>query len=88
MTVDQFEFALMQGPYAWPGGYPMFFIMKDGEPLSFKAANAEKERIIEAIKDPHDSDTWKPIDVDINWEDDDLFCAHTGEKIYPAYPPD
>lgn len=84
--VDQFNLALSQGEYAWPGGYPLYFITKDGEALSFKVAkhwaNAVREAIIFRC-DPQ----WEVVGIDINWENHDLVCAHTGKKIEAAYDP-
>ena len=34
-SVKQFDEALKNGPYAWPGGYPLFFLLSDGETLGF-----------------------------------------------------
>ena len=34
----QFEAVLAEGPWAWPGGYPLFFVTGDGEALSVAAA--------------------------------------------------
>ena len=28
-------------PYAWPGGYPLYVVMADGEALSIEAARSE-----------------------------------------------
>jgi len=88
-SFEEFEKALENGPYAFPGGYPLYFIMSDGEPMSFKAAQAEKERIREAFADRATSDRdWIPLGVEINYEDQDLYCCHTNEKIEVAYPAD
>jgi hypothetical protein len=75
---------MRNGAYAWPGGYPMFFVMGDGEAISFKAAKAERRNILEALRD-HDSSGWRPVAFEINWEDDTLTCAHTNEPIESAY---
>jgi len=29
-TISDFRKAMRHGPYAWPGGYPCYFIMGDG----------------------------------------------------------
>jgi hypothetical protein len=29
--------------YAWPGGYPLYIVMADGEALSIAAARAQRE---------------------------------------------
>lgn len=88
MTVDQFREALDRGAYAWPGGYPVFFVMADGEPLSFAAAVAERATIEEHLSEPDQTaadPAWCPVATEINWEDPALFCAHTSDRIESAY---
>lgn len=77
--------AVAKGPYAWPGGYPYYFITAGGNALSFRAVAqyAESER----GKITLDEDD-KIIAVDINWEDNDLICEQTGSKIESAYSDD
>lgn len=83
-TVHDFRRAIRSGPYAWPGGYPMFFLMADGEALSFSAATQERRQILEAIA-THSRDEWRAIAQEINWEDGELYCAHTNQRIESAY---
>lgn len=71
-------------PYAWPGGYPTYFICSDGGALCHKCAKKEKHRVIEAIKD-RDNSGWRVIACDINYEDNMLFCSHCDEHIESAY---
>ncbi len=71
-------------PWAWPGGYPKFLIMSDGEALSIKAARQCWREIVWATLHRERSG-WQAIGVDINWEAV-LMCAHTGELIECAYP--
>ena len=71
-------------PYAWPGGYPLYVVMSDGESLSLAAARAEWHQISRSTIQ-HARDGWKAAGVDINWEDGDMYCAHTGERIESAY---
>jgi hypothetical protein len=85
-SVDQFN-ADLANPYAWPGGYPRFFLMNDGECLSFAAARDNAELIRESIAN-NSRDGWQVVACDVNWEDADMVCAHTGEPIECAYPPD
>jgi hypothetical protein len=80
--------ALRNGKYAWPGGYPMFFIADDGEALSFDAVYLELKQVLRAIKTQERFSNWRVIGVDVNWEDENLYCAHTGEKIESAYGED
>lgn len=88
MTVNEFKDTLSGGKYAWPGGYPLFFIMADNEPLSFEAAKENKREIIAAIKEGGWDKQWTPVAVEVNWEDENLYCAHTGERIESAYGED
>jgi hypothetical protein len=82
-TIEQFKKDLEE-PYAWPGGYPRYFICFDGDALSYAAANDNAELIEEAIQ-ANDNSGWRVIWCDVNWEDDGLFCAHSGERIPSAY---
>lgn len=58
--------------YAWPGGYPMFYLTEDGLTVCPKDAN-----------DPDTSDP--PAEGGVNWEDPELFCDDCGERIPSAY---
>jgi hypothetical protein len=83
-TVYQFREALEFGRFAWPGGYPRYFIMKDCEPLSFEAAEQNFMLIEHAIMN-HDDPQWEVVAVDVNWEDNTLICSHTNKPIEVAY---
>lgn len=89
----EFIAALESGPYAWPGGYPLYFIMADGEALSFGAAKAEQKRIVEEMLLDNAGvgfldRQWIPVACEINWEDTALYCADTNERIPSAYGDD
>jgi len=84
MEKNEFLKAIENGAYSWPGGYPLFFIMDDGEALSFKDAEENQEEIIEAIEN-YDKNGWYPEGIEINYENDDLYSAHSGDKIECAY---
>lgn len=66
--------------YAWPGGYPIYYITRDGGVLSPMAANRELTRTL----DP-DDDQFFVVGQGINWEDPDLICDHLGIRIESAY---
>jgi hypothetical protein len=87
-TVQEFGAALKQGPYAWPGGYPLYFVTSDGGSLSFATAWNERASIARAIIDDDKSGGWKVIGYDVNWEDADLTDDHTGNRIESAYAED
>ena len=85
MTLAEIKTRLRAGPYAWPGGYPMHFVTSDGAVLSFKAVRQEWRRIVWAHMCNHTRCGWHIAGVDINWEDDCLYCEHTNERIESAY---
>lgn len=86
-TVAKFKDVLAGGPYVWPGGYPLYFIMHDGEALSFKAAEENQKQIIYSIEN-NMKDDWHVIGYEINWEDENMRCAHSNDLIECAYPND
>jgi hypothetical protein len=86
-TISNFRRDMRIGKWAWPGGYPRYFICDDGEPLSFVAAKENRRLILEAIHDA-DRSGWHVVGCDINWEDPALFCSHTNERIESAYAED
>lgn len=83
-TISDFRQAMRQGPYAWPGGYPLYFFTSDGAALSFEAAKKERRLILDSIANRL-NDGWRVVGLDVNWEDESLFCDHTGERIESAY---
>lgn len=77
---------LRDGAYAWPGGYPKFFLCADGECLSFEAARENFRCIAHAHCYPEYLDKqWMLVACDVNWEDGEMVCAHTGKRIESAY---
>ncbi len=70
--------------FAWPGGYPMFYIADDGEALCPDCANDPKNPVHEG----GDADGWRLEGYDINYEDAQLFCAHCNKRIESAYGED
>lgn len=86
-TVADLDEALERGPYAWPGGYPCYFITSDGGALSFDTVKKEYDQVAESVRDQL-NDGWRVEAVDINWEDERLFDDHSGELIESAYGDD
>lgn len=80
----QLRASLRAGPNAWPGGYPLFFITSDGSPLSFQSVRENLSAVLWAIRHRCDNG-WRVVGCDVNWEDEDLACAHSGEQIPSAY---
>jgi hypothetical protein len=84
MTTNQLKAQLRDGEFAWPGGYPLYFITSDGAALSFGAVRENIKSVIWSMRNKV-SDGWRVIGCDVNWEDDSMTCAHTGEPIESAY---
>lgn len=82
-TINQFQADLDQ-PYAWPGGYPRYFITLDGAALSFKSALKNIDLVVDSIRE-NSNDGWQVIACEVNWEDAGLYCDDTGERIESAY---
>ena len=83
-SISDFRRAVRNGPYAWPGGYPLFWLMSDGEACAFDVAKTERRNMLDALANK-DQSGWRPVALEINWEDQDLICAHTGKRIESAY---
>lgn len=76
--------SLRNGPYAWPGAYPKFFITHDGAALCHECTRKEFRTIADSTR--HNShDGWRIVGEDVNWEDPALYCDHCGNRIESAY---
>lgn len=83
--------------YAFPGGYPLFYLFADGGCICPECANENIELIDAETRDLNAGRAFNPrgrtdrrggwaLDaVDTNWEDDSLTCDHCGESIESAY---
>lgn len=83
-TVEYF----MQYNYAWPGGYPMFGIMYDGECMCAKCKDENKQLIRDNTNCKKEDATdlqWRMVDSDINYENTDLYCCNCNAKIESVY---
>lgn len=89
MTLAEVKRRLRYGPWAWPGGYPLYFVCDDGEALCFACARKEYRQVVRSHRHPWVSNSemnqWRIATYDTNWEDPDLRCAHCNERIQSAY---
>jgi len=83
-TVADFKATLRNGGFTFPGCYPLYFICNDGDSLSFEAAKANARSIMDSIATDC-RDGWRVVACDVNYEDDEMVCAHTGKRIPSAY---
>ena len=85
METIELKKIIRNGPYAWPGGYPIYFIAADGAALSYEAVRENWPIICRAHRSRETRSEWYISAWDINWEDIDLYCEHTGKRIQSAY---
>jgi len=81
-TLDDMRLENGQLPaFAWPGGYPVYYLAKDDGVLCPKCANA--------FNPATDNDEQlEPVAADVNWEDNSLYCEHCNARIESAYAED
>ncbi len=63
--------------YAWPGGYPYYYVDDDNSVLCVNCARSSDE-------DPDEIPQFKPTGAGINCENE-LWCDDCGERIQSAY---
>jgi hypothetical protein len=66
--------------YAWPGGYPIFYLMDDSGTLCAQCMNTQAE-----VHFTGDHDGWLVDDADVHWEGPELVCDHCNQPIPSAY---
>ncbi len=73
--------------YAWPGGYPLYYICQDGGTLCPACANGGNGSLAYTDKSPDgiDDSQWKVVGQEVNYEDDSLFCDHCNAQVEAAY---
>jgi hypothetical protein len=72
--------------WAWPGGYPIYYITKDSGVLCPKCANDNSNRTIDGDDDDCPDDAqWLIVAAEVNWEDGDMTCDNCAKRIESAY---
>lgn len=66
--------------YAWPGGYPMYYLTADNGVLCPDCANQPDVD----YTDPHDKQ-WHIVAGDVHWEGEAMQCDHCNGQIESAY---
>ena len=81
MLENECTFSHMEYPaWAWPGGYPIYYVTKDAGILCPRCAN---EHLFLTLDE--DDAQWFIVAQYLNYEDDHLFCDHCGEQVEAAY---
>lgn len=73
--------------YAWPGGYPIFYLTEDNSVLCPDCANG-RHGSEAADPDGQTDPPWSIVAHECNWEDPELYCDHCHERIESAYAED
>jgi len=82
ITHERLEEFFDYGPYAWPGGYPVYLVLEDGTYLCWECFKENYKEIDEAIDCPGTG--WGPMGYKIIWEGEE-FCAHCNKLLESAY---
>ena len=86
LPLSEVKKLLREGEYAWPGGYPRYFILADGAPASFAGVRKYWKHICHAhICADGQEPEWEIAACEINWEGDAGFCELTNDLIPSAY---
>ena len=67
--------------YAWPGGYPLYYVDRENSCLCVKCAR-------ESDEDESEVPQYKPVEADVNWEDASLYCDQCSDRVESAYAED
>lgn len=74
--------------YAFPGGYPIFYVTKDSGILCPDCVNANLGQCLGETEGGSEYKQWQLAGYDINYEDNSLYCDHCNKKIESAYGED
>lgn len=76
----------IRNPYAWPGGYPVYTLLSDGELLCPECARQNYSEIVSDTKGGING-RWSASGSMILWEGIE-YCAHCYKKLDSAYSND
>lgn len=83
-TVADLKAALRHGKFTDLGGYPLYFITSDYDTMSFESVLENLASVMDSVA-TKSRDGWRVIAVEINYEDNDMVCCHSGKRIPSAY---
>lgn len=82
---DYTPIGLKYDAFAWPGGYPIFYLTADNGILCPKCANENISECACPAESREADPQWRIVAADINYEDDSLYCDHCNKQIETAY---
>lgn len=68
--------------WAWPGGYPIFYILADNAIICPDCANGKNGSL---ASEDNDDPQWKIIASDVHWGCEYIHCKHCNALIKSAY---
>jgi hypothetical protein len=74
----------IRNPYAWPGGYPTYIILYDGEYLCHECARENYKALSNALRHRID-DGWRPVAHEVYWKGPPEQCVHCNKSLESAY---
>lgn len=69
--------------YAWPGGYPLYYVVGDDDNVGTICPECA-QGVADSPGD-YSPDQFRFRSCETNWEDPDLYCDHCDERIPSAY---
>ncbi len=83
LTKEERSDGTLEYPYwAWPGGYPIYYLTADGGILCPDCANGKNGS---EASDKNEDDQWRLVACDIHYEGEALPCDHCNAVIESAY---
>lgn len=70
-------------PYAWPGGYPVYVVMADGDLLCRDCVRSNYRQVVRDTKAGRGC--WAAAGADVYWEGPAEYCGHCGAELASAY---
>ena len=70
--------------YAWPGGYPIFYMTADNAIICPDCANGKNGSECQN-PDYQDDKSWRLVASEVHWEGQALTCEHCNAQIESAY---
>tara|TARA_R110000824_G_scaffold126664_1_gene286282 strand:+ start:176 stop:445 length:270 start_codon:yes stop_codon:yes gene_type:complete len=86
LTKKELAATYKSGAFAWPGGYPFYIILTDGDLLCWKCFKREYKSLVDDI-DSGVNTGWMPEGADVLWEGVE-HCGHCAAPLESAYGPD
>lgn len=77
------KMVLRNGPYAWPGGYPLYLVDEEGDCYHIDCVKGIFKSVVRDTK--RGIGGFVMTAVEVNWEGKHLFCYECHKYIDSAY---